>query len=751
MTSCLKILCVFLVLVIILHKSKACPKLCVCKWKNGKQTVECNNRNLPAMPEGIDPGTQVLEFWDNNLQLLTKENFLTMGLIHLQRIYLSRCKITNIDDRTFSGLTNLVELDLSGNLLVSVPTKAFLDCPSLMKLTLNSNPIKTVQTMAFNHLSYLNTLYLSDCEISYIANGAFDSLNSLERLYLDGNKLTAIKGSRTLPHSLRGINLQNNPWECDCHIADLHTWLMDINLSNSMSPTCQSPSRLLGRAIRSIPNSELACLPDISPTTFYLEISEGKNVSLLCNVNAAPEARVSWWFQGRVLQNDTLVAPGVHLLYYIEEGTEEKRSELFIYNTNTDDNGTFICNAENAAGTSQSNFTIRIIVKKEPLVIIVLFPFEYFPAVLGLIGVLLFLVVVIIIISIIKCKNHKKEKRDKTKEIPLQYQQSTTKCSALRENFEPFVNPLKENIEYLENQQDLTYSPRPNDDFVRTMSPIVTSSHIRSPASLRRYQLEQNPDLINDTETGVRHRDTNGDEQFDDYNDNLENVINQPVTQISCNRNGREFYTDVHLNPSCLIDSDGYPPDFGLPKVHNRTLPHNDNFYRTLPYNRSNKKHSAANPISRFSREAEFLSRTTQQPAAYEHYCPGVRYTADGYPARSTETPSGFMPSPPEEYKTDCVAPSSLPCCPPAQGLQWPHCVPANLHSINSDFPKTKSINANKRCVGAQTDNGDKETEQSEHLPSCNTTSDLDTRNDPLNEVLTESPDEGYEGEPALV
>ncbi|KAK5643163.1 hypothetical protein RI129_007008 [Pyrocoelia pectoralis] len=750
MNTCLKTLCVFLALVIVLRKARACPKVCVCKWKNGKQTMECNNRNLLAIPEGIDPGTQVLEFWDNSLRILTKEIFLKMDLIHLQRIYLSRCKISSIDDRTFSGLTNLVELDLSGNLLAAVPTEAFHDCPSLMRLTLSSNPIRILRMSAFNHLSYLNTLLLSDCEVSYIEEGAFHGLNSLERLYLDGNKLTTLKGSRILPQSLRGVELLNNPWECDCHIVDLHTWLRDINLPNSMSPMCRGPTRLSGRAIRSVSNTELACLPDVSPTTFYLEISEGKNVSLLCNVNAAPEAHVSWWFQGRVLQNDTIVAPGVHLLYYIEEGTEEKRSELFIYNTNTEDNGTFICNAENAAGTSQSNFTIRIIVKEEPMVIIVLFPFEYLPAILGLAAIVLFLVVVVVIVSILKCKKNRKrhQKREKTKEVALQYQQST----AIRENLE-YVDQMKEN-RVQDNQHEVTYSPHPTENFLRTMSPIAPSNHIRSPTSLRRYQLEQNPDLINDTETGGRRRE--GEAACDNnYTEGVENIVNPTVSQsfvqIPRMRETREFYTDVHLNPSCLLDPEGYPPDYGLPKVHGRPLQHNDNFYRTLPY-RANKRNSAANPITRFSREAEFLSRSSQ-PAAYEHYCPGVRYTADGYPARSTETPPEFIAPHPEEYKGDGLAPSSLPCC-PASSVQWPHCVPANLHSINSDpdYNKTKLASVSKRCVGAQTDNaGEKETEPSEHLTSCNSASALDTRNDPLNEVLTESPDEGYEGEPALV
>ena len=32
---------------------------CVCIWKNGKETVECINRDLGEIPTGIEPSTQV--------------------------------------------------------------------------------------------------------------------------------------------------------------------------------------------------------------------------------------------------------------------------------------------------------------------------------------------------------------------------------------------------------------------------------------------------------------------------------------------------------------------------------------------------------------------------------------------------------------------------------------------------------------------------------------------------------------------
>ena len=39
--------------------AKDCPTRCECKWKKGKETVECVNASLTSIPEGLNVDTQV--------------------------------------------------------------------------------------------------------------------------------------------------------------------------------------------------------------------------------------------------------------------------------------------------------------------------------------------------------------------------------------------------------------------------------------------------------------------------------------------------------------------------------------------------------------------------------------------------------------------------------------------------------------------------------------------------------------------
>lgn len=687
-----------------------CPIYCVCKWKNGKQTVECNNKDLLIIPEGMDTGTQVLEFNGNNLHSLHNEKFLKLDLINLQRIYLARCRIKAIDDRTFKGLTNLVELDLSGNMLETVPSETFLDCPSLMRLTLSHNPIRSLRKAAFNHLSFLNTLELSHCELSKVDEKAFVGLLNLEWLHLNGNKLSSMVGLNVLQKSLKGVQLQGNPWMCDCHLIEFHAWLSSVNVSQTVEPECTGPARMQRRFIKSIPHEELACLPDVSPTTFYLEIGEGKNISLLCNVKAVPPAKVSWWFQGQLLQNDTMVAPGMHLLYYVEEGESEKQSELLIFNTNTDDNGTFMCSAENSAGISQANFTIRVVVKEMIAADAEMLPLEYIIVLMSAASLSVMLLLCVVILSFSKCRRSKR--KSKKRECPKTMSNSS-KDNTMQETTEEYSVASKESVIVTTavSREHTLGSILTEEEILSSVPPAATANEIRSPNSVRCYQTEQNPDLINGTESIGLRRD--GDGQLMEVTCSGYQEIAQDQTQFHPHCHFHSFSPDVRLNPVGLFQTD-----------------RKQGCYKTLPYNRSSRRQSAANPQTRFCREAEFLARSGQ-PSSYEHYGPDIRYTADGYPARYADA---YLPSPPESHKSDSV----VPCC-SASVVQWPSCVPAGLLKINPDAGTTK------KSVGAQT-----QTECCDAVKSPERTLSRPV-NKPLcnvaQEVLTESPDEGYEGE----
>lgn len=788
-----------------------CPSPCMCKWKGGKQTVECGGHKLPNIPDGMDPGTQVLNFSHNSLTVLQSERFQKMELINLQKIYLSNNELIRINDRAFRGLSNLVELDLSDNMLTSIPTETFQDYSSLMRLSLSGNPIRDLKTSAFKYLSYLTTLELSNCQISVIEDEAFIGMDNLEWLKLDGNRIRTIRGSHILPESLNGISLHGNRWACDCKLMDIYGWLTTYTIPQIEDPKCFEPQKLQGHTIKSLQIDELACLPEISPTTIYLEIAEGRNISLLCKITAIPEASISWWFQGQILQNDTIIAPNLHLYYYIEEGVDQKRSELFIFNANADDNGTFACIAENSAGRTQANYTIRVIVKEEPIVEEVSFPNEIFLFIIGG-GIVICLVVILCCSFIIcRCKNQaqnsngnmkkKKKKRSKGKEVSFQLPNSQ-KCVAI-------ANDINSSLVCSKINGNLTITDNNQQDMLLYLGNNTQNISIND-MSLQGHcgPQDRNPDLINDAES-LRQRNESDMKQnqrddvenektrnqMDNTNANNDNnfslvPILRPIparfTAMSTLPRGaagsgvsRDMYqVDVHLNPGCFIDTNGYPVEYSLtqiPVVNQAPINYN---YQTLPHNRAAK--IGNNSIVRFSNEAEFITRTSQ---TFQTYSPDVRYTAEGYPCIDHPVNGTALidaqnfPSPPEGYKTDNA--SSLPTvallnnqnfCPNSLAMQqqassvpkWPSCLPGyhpqliavdsqNVHfqmSPQSPSSYQNSFSVTKKCVGAQTNDLDNNViaeeneDEEEENEDC---SNVKCRQ--LKGPLADSPDEGYVGD----
>lgn len=336
----------------------SCPAVCACKWKGGKQTVECVERALITVPELVDPATQVLDLSGNNLQILPQEAFARTGLVNLQRVYLRSCNIGQINERAFKGLTNLVELDLSNNLLTQIPAHSFKDAPFLRDLSLAHNPVLKVHPDALSNLGSVVKLDLSSCDIRDIAPEAFRNMRSLESLKLNGNNLRDLPiSSLEKVEKLRAIDLSDNPWTCDCRLREMKMWLAKRKLL--ATPSCSAPGRLAGRPFSELAIEEFACKPEILPVSRHVEAAVGENATITCRTEAVPSANINWYFNGRLLMNGSNLNSH-QKIFIFESGENKKKSSLVLTNTQQSDSAEFYCVAENKGGNSEANFTLHV-------------------------------------------------------------------------------------------------------------------------------------------------------------------------------------------------------------------------------------------------------------------------------------------------------------------------------------------------------------------------------------------------------
>ncbi|KAG0424992.1 hypothetical protein HPB47_027812, partial [Ixodes persulcatus] len=240
-------------------RTPTCPTACSCKWSGGKRTAECGGLS-GSVPDHIPPDTQVLNLTGNVLQTLPGRQFQQARLLHLQRIYLSRCGIVQMADDAFGGLSNLVELDLSHNFLTAAPKLAAY-CGHLRRLQLSFNPIQRLGGHSFKGLRTLVSLELSQCQLAWLEGDTFADLETLELLKLDGNRLRTLPPEGLQLPPLNSLDLSDNPWRCDCNLRELRRWMQQHNVPLSVPPKCDAPVRLAQLSWTQLEPDDFACAP----------------------------------------------------------------------------------------------------------------------------------------------------------------------------------------------------------------------------------------------------------------------------------------------------------------------------------------------------------------------------------------------------------------------------------------------------------------------------------------------------------
>ena len=92
-------------------------------------------------------------------------------------------------------------------------------------------------------------------------------------------------------------------WTCDCRLRSFRLWLTQSNVPRIVEPSCQGPRRLVGIHIQSLSLAEFACAPQLSPTSMYLTVPKGKNVSIVCRVASDPVSTITWFFNGQQIHS----------------------------------------------------------------------------------------------------------------------------------------------------------------------------------------------------------------------------------------------------------------------------------------------------------------------------------------------------------------------------------------------------------------------------------------------------------------
>ncbi|XP_042208391.1 uncharacterized protein LOC121856766 isoform X2 [Homarus americanus] len=337
-----------------------CPKECECKWKDGKETVACLGAELIDIPRNLDPSTQVLDLKHNNLQILPRDAFVNTGLVNLQKLWLSHCNLKHMERGSFNMLANLVELDASHNLLRSVPTAAFIDISGLRELSLANNALTSIPADAFAPTPDLVHLDLSSNRIHSVDPKAFRCLSSLEILKLSSNMLVNLLQELLVPlKALHGLNLNDNPWNCDCSLRPLRQWMLDHKISGVVPPNCARPERLSGSGWHSLTLDEFVCAPHATAVVPRILANHGDNVSLACRIERDVEASVTWLNGNRPLEK-TKEGWRYHVLELVTSNTAMFISNLTIVGVKTNDQGKYKCLAENKAGRSAANMTLKV-------------------------------------------------------------------------------------------------------------------------------------------------------------------------------------------------------------------------------------------------------------------------------------------------------------------------------------------------------------------------------------------------------
>jgi hypothetical protein len=401
-----------------------CSTSCHCKWASGKKSALCSALNLTQIPANLSTEIQVLMLNENNLQTLNREEFTTLGLINLQKIYLKKSNIKYLHRETFKNLKILIELDLSENLIEQLDKQTFSGNDRLRILYLYSNPIKILIADQFPVLTYLRTIDLHNCEIAGIDETSFSNVDSLEYLNLKQNALQTLPGN-VFNHmkNLKTLLIEENPWNCDCKLKKFRNWYVKNNQGkNRISLRCKSPLSLIDQQWENIHEDAFGCAPTLKILKEDIRSNDlESNITFKCYTTGDPRPTIAWQLDGKEIENENVMIetdeaaaapPQVSSISIDQQHPNGKLwSNLSIFNITNLNAGFYTCLARNDLGLASQNISLILPEVADPVLVKNPDTFWYFGLILGVFGT----IISFMLISIMFCLCRKVTTRRGTK------------------------------------------------------------------------------------------------------------------------------------------------------------------------------------------------------------------------------------------------------------------------------------------------------------------------------------------------
>ncbi|CAF2772612.1 unnamed protein product [Rotaria sp. Silwood2] len=200
----------------------------------------------------------ILDLSSNPLEIIHSYAFFGLKSVGtLILCSLPTCPIKQIDAFAFFGFHTCDTILLTG-IHTSLRSLSFSHMTSIRLVNLSHGEISRIHSFAFQGCEHIGEIDLSSSLISNIDTNAFDQTNNISLLNLNGNLIRLFEKSifQRLINSIKQINLDNNPIQCDCTLE----WYLEQRSPRFKLPdVCTGPIGYECLSPNELQQSQLPC------------------------------------------------------------------------------------------------------------------------------------------------------------------------------------------------------------------------------------------------------------------------------------------------------------------------------------------------------------------------------------------------------------------------------------------------------------------------------------------------------------